>query len=77
MSESDRVSADAELGPPFFGDDFGEADDAGFGEAVVCLAGVAVDAGCAADVDDVTGFAVFNPEIGRCGADEFEGGGVV
>lgn len=38
MSKSDGVGADAEGGTPFFGDDFGEAGDAGFGEAVVGLA---------------------------------------
>ncbi len=38
VSKSDGVGADAEGGTPFFGDDFGEAGDAGFGEAVVGLA---------------------------------------
>ena len=38
VPESDGVGADAEGGTPFFGDDFGEAGNAGFGEAVVGLA---------------------------------------
>ncbi len=38
---------------------------------------VAVDAAGAADVDDVSWFAVFDSEVGRCGSDKSEGGGVV
>ena len=77
MAESDGVGAHAEGRAPFFGDGFGQADDAGFGQRVVCLAGVAVQAGGRGDVDDVAGGAVFDAEVGGCGADEFEGLGVV
>jgi len=45
VSERDRVGADAEGGAPFFGDGFGEPDQGGLGGGVVCLAGVAVEAG--------------------------------
>lgn len=45
MAEGDGVGADAERRAPFFGYGLCEADDAGFGEGVVCLAGVAVEAG--------------------------------
>lgn len=77
MSESHGVGAHAECGTPFFGYGFCEADDAGFGQGVVCLAGVAVQAGGGGDVYDVPGGAVFDAEVGGCGADEFEGLGVV
>ena len=72
MSESHGVGAHAECGTPFFGYGFCEADDAGFGQGVVCLAGVAVQAGRRGDVDDVARFAVFDAEVGGCGADELE-----
>ena len=58
---------------PFLRDGLGEAGHACFGETVVCLAGVAVRAGCAGDVDDAAGLAVLDAEIGRCLADEAEG----
>lgn len=77
MPERDRVGADPELGSPFLGDGFGEPRDAGFGEAVVGLAGVARGAGCGGNVDDAAGGAVFEAEVGGGGADESEGGGVV
>jgi hypothetical protein len=38
MSKGHGVGADAKGRAPFFGDDFGETNDAGFGEAVVGLA---------------------------------------
>lgn len=77
MSEGYGVGAHAERGTPFFGDGFGQANDAGFRQRVVCLACVAVQAGGRGDVDDITGRAVFDAEVGRCGADELEGLGVV
>lgn len=77
VPESDRVGAHAERRTPLFGDGLGQAGHAGFGEGVVCLAGVAVQAGGRGDVDDVAGLAVFDAEVGRCGADELEGLGVV
>jgi hypothetical protein len=77
MPESDRVGPHAESRAPFFGDGFGQAGDAGFGQGVVCLAGVAVQAGCRGYVYDVAGLAVFDAEVGGCGADELEGLGVV
>ena len=73
MPEGYGVGADAEGGTPFFGYGLCEADDAGFGEGVVCLAGVAVQAGCRGYVYDVAGLAVFDAEVGGCGADELEG----
>ena len=72
VAESDRVGPHAEGRAPFFGDGFGQAGDAGFGQRVVCLAGVAVQAGRRGDVDDVARFAVFDAEVGGCGADELE-----
>ena len=41
MPKGDGISADAKGRTPFFSNDFGEAGDAGFGEAVVGLAAVA------------------------------------
>jgi hypothetical protein len=43
MSERYGVSSHAERRAPFFRDGLCEAYDAGFGESVVCLAGVAVE----------------------------------
>ena len=77
MSEGNSVGSHAEGRAPFFGDGFGQAGDAGFGEGVVCLARVAVQAGGRGDVDDVPGLAVFDAEVGSGGADELEGLGVV
>lgn len=34
---------------------------------------IAVDTACAADVDNHSGLLVLDAEVGRCGADEFEG----
>lgn len=42
MSERDCVSSHTERRAPFFSDSFRQADDACFGEGVVCLAGFAV-----------------------------------
>jgi hypothetical protein len=77
VPESDRVRPHAEGRAPFFGDGFGEAGYAGFGQGVVCLARVAVQARGRGDVYDVAGLAVFDAEVGGCGADELEGLGVV
>ncbi len=38
---------------------------------------VTVDSASTADVDDVSGFAVFDAEVGGCGSDEPKGRGVV
>ena len=40
VPKGDGIGAHAEGGAPFFGDDFGEPSDAGFGESVVGLATV-------------------------------------
>lgn len=77
MSKRNRVRAYAELGPPFFGDDLCETVDAGFGEPVVGLSGVAVYTGGGGDVDYAAVLAIGDAEIGRSLADELEGGGVV
>jgi len=63
VAERNGVDADAELGAPFLGDGFGHSGDTGFGEGVVDLAGVAVDAGGAAYVYDVAGFAVYEARV--------------
>jgi len=73
VAECERVCTNAELRTPFFRDGLGETGHAGFGETVVCLAGVAVGAGRGGDVDDAAWFAVFDAEVGRCLADEAEG----
>jgi len=72
-----RVRAHTKCRSPLLRDRFRQARDARFGEGVVGLSRVAVDAARAADVDDGSGFAVFEAEIGRRGADEAEGGGRV
>lgn len=77
MPERNCVRAHAEGWAPFFRDRFGEACDAGFGQGVVGLAGVAVEAGGGGDVDDVSGLAVFDAEVGGGVADELEGCGAV
>jgi hypothetical protein len=77
VPESDRVGPHAESRAPFFGDGFGEAGYAGFGQGVVCLARVAVQTRGRGYVYDVAGLAVFDAEVGGCGADELEGLGVV
>jgi hypothetical protein len=43
VAKSNSVSSHAERRAPFFRDGLCEAYDAGFGESVVCLAGVAVE----------------------------------
>jgi hypothetical protein len=73
VSERNSICAHAERRTPFFRDRFRQPDDAGFGESVVGLAGVAVQARRRGDVDDVPGGAVFDAEVGCCGANEFEG----
>lgn len=73
MAKSNGVAANAEFGTPFFGDHFGEPVDACFGETVVGLAGVAVDAGGGGDVDDAAGLAVSDAEEGGSFTDELEG----
>jgi hypothetical protein len=45
VSESNSISSHTERRAPFFRDGLCEAYDAGFGESVVCLAGVAVEPG--------------------------------
>jgi hypothetical protein len=77
VPESDRVGPHAKSRAPFFGDGFGQAGYAGFGQGVVCLARVAVQTRGRGDVYDVAGLAVFDAEVGGCGADELEGLGVV
>lgn len=77
MPKSNSIGSDTEGRAPFFGNGFGQADDAGFGQSVVCLACVAVEAGGGGDVDYVAGLSVFDAEVGRCGADELEGLSVV
>lgn len=69
MTERNGVGTDAEFRAPLFGDDFREAVDAGFGETVVSLASVSVDAGGRGDVDDAPRSAVGDAEEGGCFAD--------
>lgn len=73
MPEGDRVGSHAERRAPFFRDRLGQARHACFGEGVVCLPGVAVQAGGRGDVDDVSGLVVLDAEVGGGGADELEG----
>ena len=40
MPEGNGIGADAEGRAPFFGNDFREAGDTGFGEAIICLAAI-------------------------------------
>lgn len=77
MPKGDGVGAHAEGRAPLLRDGLGEADDAGFGERVVGLPGVAVQARRRGDVDDVARLAVLDAEVGRRGADELEGGRVM
>ena len=77
VAKGDGVGPDAELRAPLLGDGLGEAGDAGLGQGVVELAGVAVDARGGGDVDDGAGLAVADAEVGGGGADEVEGGGAV
>ena len=77
VPERDGVGAHAELRAPFFCYCFGEPGHARFGEGVVDLPCVAVRAGRAGDLDDAAGLAVLDAEVGRGGAHEAEGGGVV
>jgi hypothetical protein len=73
MPERYGVCSHAERRAPFFCYGFGQADDTGFCQGVVCLARVAVQAGGGGDVYYVPRLAVFDAEVGGCGADEFEG----
>lgn len=72
MAKRDRIGTHSVGGSPFFGNGFCETGHAGFGEGVVGLACVAVEARGRGDVDDGAGFAVFDAEEGRSRADEFE-----
>ena len=73
MPKCNSIGANAERRTPLFSDGFGKTCDAGFGEGVVRLPGVTVDAGGGGDVDDVAWLAVFDAEVGCCCADELEG----
>lgn len=75
--ESDCVGAHAVRWSPFLGNRFGQARDACFGQGVIGLTCVTVQAGCTGDVDDVARFAIFDAEEGGRSADELEGSGVV
>lgn len=77
MPEGHGIGADTEGRAPLFGNDFRKARDSGFGKAVVCLAGVSVDATGAGDVYDVPRLSVFDSEIRRCSADQPERSGIV
>ena len=73
VPERNGVGPHAEGGAPFFGDGLCQAGHAGFGQGVVRLARVAVQAGRRGDVYYVAGLAVFDAEVGGCGAHELEG----
>lgn len=77
MPERYGVGPDPELRTPFFGNHLGETGDTSFCKAVVRLPSVAMYTGCAADVDDTAGRAVFDAEVGGGGADESERRGIV
>ncbi len=77
MSESDRVRSNAKFRAPFLRNDFRQPINACLCETVVCLACVAVYAGCGGDVDDAAGVAVGDAKVGGCFADELEGCGVM
>ena len=76
-SVRNRVGADSELRAPLLADGLGEPEHAGLGEGVVRLPRVPARAARAADVDDASGFAVLDAEVGCRGADELEGRGGV
>ncbi len=73
MSESNRIRSNAKLRAPFLRNDFRQPIYACLCETVVCLACVAVYAGCRGDVDDAAWLAVGDAEVGGCFAYEFEG----
>lgn len=77
VAKRDGVGPHAERGPPLLGDGLGHAGHAGLGEGVVELAGVAVQARGAGDVDDAPRLAVLDAEEGRGFAGELEGDGAV
>lgn len=54
-----------------------QANDTGFSESIVGLAGISMDARGGRDVDDTARFTVLDTEVGSCGADELEGCGPV
>ena len=77
MPERYSVRSHAEFWTPFLRDGFRESRYPRFRDAVVRLTCVTVRAGCGGDVDDGSGGAVGDAEIGGGFADEAEGGGGV
>jgi hypothetical protein len=73
VSESNCVCADTECWTPFLCDCLCETGDTGFGEGVVGLAGVAVEAAGGGNVDDVSWFAILDAEVWCRSADQLEG----
>jgi hypothetical protein len=77
VAEGDGVGAHTEGWAPLFRNGLGETGHTSFGEGVVGLAGVAVNARGRGDVDDAARFAVLDAEVRSGIADEFEGCGSV
>lgn len=77
MTERYGVRPDAEGWAPLLCDCLCETGDTGFGQCVVCLACVAVEAGCGGDVDNGAWFAILDTEIWCGGSYKLEGLGVV
>lgn len=73
VAKRDRVGAHAKGRAPFLGNGPGQADDARLGRGIVCLAGIAVRARGARNVDNGPGLAVLDAKVGCRGADELEG----
>lgn len=72
-----RVCAHTERGTPFFSDDFRETGDTCFGQTIIGLTSVAIDATGAADIDDAPRLPVFDSEIWRSGSHELERSSIV
>jgi hypothetical protein len=72
ISKSNGVCANTESWAPFFGDCLCETGDTGFGDCVVGLTCVAVDARCGGDVDDVSWFAVLDAEVRGSSSNQLE-----
>lgn len=72
-----RVRAHTKRGSPFFSDDLRETGDTCFGQTIIGLTSVAIDATGAADIDDVPRLPVLDSEIGRSGSHELERSSIV
>ncbi len=72
-----RICAHTERGTPFFSDNFRETGDTCFGQTIIGLTSIAIDATGAANIDDVPRLPIFDSEIGRSGSHELERRSVV